>query len=97
MSTPTSWPWALLVAVLGGGKLPELPAFTEARRHVAHDEPASPEEERAALLGDRSLSLAELGRALGVSRQRAFQLRRAARGGRNLYSLEPAEPSGSPS
>lgn len=76
MTAPTSWPWTLLVAVLSGGELPELPAFTEVRRYAAHDE-ALAGDERRELLADSTVSTAEAALVLGVTRQRAHALRKA--------------------
>lgn len=76
MTTAQSWAWRLLLAVLGGDDLPPLPAFGEARRYVARDEPLTGAERRE-LLADPGVSAAEAALVLGISRQRVFALRRA--------------------
>lgn len=69
--------WQLTLAALQGQPWPELPPLP-GRLHVAHDEPLA-DHERAALLASDEPD-ADVGRVLGLTRQRVSQLRRRLRG-----------------
>ncbi|MCZ2291633.1 MAG: hypothetical protein LC125_06760 [Burkholderiales bacterium] len=80
--TAPSWGWMLLLSVLGGGKLPELPAYREAR-HVSRktDEDARPlvGEDAALLIADTSVTSSLAATLLGMATATLQQLRGARR------------------
>lgn len=82
-------PWAAMVAHLRGRPAPPLPEIPGRRHVIVTEADAFTHDDREALLMCDA-TLTEIGRVLGVSRQRAFQLRQALR--QRLANTERNDP-----
>ena len=82
-------PWDFTLLVLTGQPLPPLPAIPGQVHHLTGDDLPLPETERDELLLSDATD-AEVGTVLGVTRQRANQIRQALR--ERLTNPERTEP-----